>query len=142
MGCRASDHGLDYIMYRPAPLRRPTPPTRRRSTARPFRWRRPKATDHPAFVCLAKAYHRLGVVMQLHYNAMRNPNSRMFAAMGADTGFDCMNSLNYIPALYAFLDALERTGELPRTILYSLNPTEDAVLDTMLGAFQGSEGAR
>lgn len=139
MGCRASDHGLDYIMYRPCSSQEANAAYQKALNGETLSVEEAEGYQTILLLCLAKAYHRLGVVMQLHYNAMRNPNSRMFAAMGADTGFDCMNSLNCIPALYAFLDALEKTGELPRTILYSLNPTEDAVLDTMLGAFQGSE---
>ncbi|WP_304805829.1 glucuronate isomerase [uncultured Muribaculum sp.] len=75
--------------------------------------------------------------MQIHYNCMRNPNSAMFARLGPDSGFDCMNNVNCAGSLYALLDALYAQDALPRTILYSLNPGENELLDTMIGAFQG-----
>ena len=34
-------------------------------------------------------------------------------------------------------DELEKTGRLPRMILYSLNPGDNAFLDTLIGSFQG-----
>lgn len=77
--------------------------------------------------------------MQLHYNCLRNPNSAMFQKLGADTGFDCIGPDNGSLALAHLLDTLYRDRTLPRTILYSLDGTDNAFLDTLLGAFQGSE---
>lgn len=74
--------------------------------------------------------------MQIHYNCMRNPNSAMLAKLGPDTGFDCINNVNCTGTLYSLLDTLYSTHTLPRTVLYSLNPGENELLDTMLGAFQ------
>ncbi|MNC50260.1 Uronate isomerase [compost metagenome] len=39
--------------------------------------------------------------------------------------------------MYKLLDGLERTGELPRTILYNLNAVQNDVLAAMAGSFQG-----
>ena len=86
----------------------------------------------------ARHYHDMEWAMQIHYNCMRNPNSVMFARLGPDSGFDCMNNVNCAGSLYALLDELYRDDALPRTILYSLNPGENELLDTMIGAFQGS----
>ena len=63
----------------------------------------------------------------------------MFETLGPDTGFDCIAVTDSCAALYRFMDALEKEGNLPKTILYSLNPADDQWLDTLLGAFQSSE---
>ena len=79
---------------------------------------------------------RRGWAMQLHLAAIRNLNSRMFACLGPDTGYDAATDGIIAPKLAAFLDALERDGLLPKTILYSLNPNDMEVLATVMGCFQ------
>ncbi len=84
---------------------------------------------------LGGEYFRRGWVMQLHIGALRNTRARMFAQLGADSGFDSI-AAPLDPALLAgFLDRLDRQGSLPRTILYSLNPTDNEVLSSMAGSF-------
>ncbi len=75
--------------------------------------------------------------MQLHFGAVRNTNSRRFAQLGADTGFDCMGNPLDASALARFLDALDKTGELPKMVLYSLNNSDNEMIDTVIGCFQG-----
>ena len=77
--------------------------------------------------------------MQLHFSCFRNPNSKQFAALGADCGYDCIAVTDSSAALHKVMDALEKTGQLPKTIVYSLNPADDQWLDTLLGAYQGTE---
>ena len=74
--------------------------------------------------------------MQIHYGALRNASSRGFDALGPDTGFDCIRGADCSAALAAFLDDLDREGRLPRTILYSLNPNDNGMLDALAGCFQ------
>ena len=87
---------------------------------------------------VAGEYKRLGWAMQLHYGCRRDNNPTMFAKMGPDTGFDCVD--NYAPSAQtaAFLGNLEGKGALPRTILYSLNTNDNAAIDSILGCFQNS----
>lgn len=75
--------------------------------------------------------------MQLHLGALRNNNSRMFKLLGPDTGFDSISDLPIARPLSRFLDMLDSRNELPRTILYSLNPNDNETLATMIGNFQG-----
>lgn len=138
-GCRAADHGLDYVMYRPAPQE-----AVELAFAKVMRGETPTKEEaeiyqtHLLLHC-AREYARLGWVMQIHFSCMRNPNSRRFAELGPDTGFDCMAVTDSCAALYRLMDALESEGRLPKTVLYSLNPADDQWLDTLLGAFQSSE---
>ena len=87
----------------------------------------------------AREYHKYDWAMQLHFSCVRNPNTKMLEALGPDTGFDSMAVTDSCAATYRLLDALERENRLPKTILYSLNPADNAWLDTLLGAFQGPE---
>ena len=80
-----------------------------------------------------------GIVMQLHYGAQRNTNTVMFDKLGADTGFDCISVKNCGEALTGFLNALNVKSKLPKTVIYSLNPNDNELIDTVLGCFQGTE---
>lgn len=139
MGCRAADHGLDYVMFRQAPECDIDAAFRKALSGKALTKAEIESYQTYLLLHCGREYHRLGWVMQLHFSCMRNPNSRAMAALGPDTGFDCMASTDSCAALYALMDAWEQTGQLPKTILYSLNPADDQWIDTLLGAFQGSE---
>lgn len=74
--------------------------------------------------------------MQIHFGAMRSPNTVMRQRLGPDTGYDAINGTNCIASLSAMLDSLNLENALPRTILYSLNPSDNAALDVLAGSFQ------
>ena len=80
--------------------------------------------------------------MQLHYGCKRDNNALMFEKLGPDTGYDCIN--NYAPSaqMADFLNALSATGEVPKTIIYSLNPNDNAAIGTILGCFQSAPAGR
>lgn len=82
-----------------------------------------------------------GWTQQFHIGALRNNNSRAFRQLGADTGFDSIADFAYAEPLSALLDALNRRGQLAKTILYNLNPKDTEMIVTMLGNFQ-QEGTR
>ena len=75
--------------------------------------------------------------MQLHIGALRNNNTRMFNKLGADTGFDSIADYSIAEGLSKLLNGMEMTDNLPKTILYTLNPKDNYVIGTMLGNFQG-----
>ena len=92
-----------------------------------------------AFMLFAgREYHKRDWAMQLHYGCKRDNNTQMFGKLGPDTGYDCIN--NYAPSMQMadFLNALAVTDELPRTILYSLNPNDNPSIGSLLGCFQDS----
>ena len=91
------------------------------------------------FIELGKEYKKYDLGMQLHMGAQRNNNTRMFEKLGADIGMDSIGDNNYAYVLSRLLDELEKTNELPKTILYCLNPKDNAVLGTMIGNFQSGE---
>ena len=138
-GCRAADHGLDYVMFRPASDSAATAALQKARAGASLTLEEIEGYQTVLLLHCAREYRRRGWVMQLHFSCVRNPNTRMFERLGPDTGFDCMAVTDSCAATYRLLDALEREDSLPRTILYSLNPADNAWLDTLLGAFQSAE---
>jgi len=77
-----------------------------------------------------------GWTKQLHLGALRNNNRRLLSQLGPDTGFDSIGDFPQSRALSRYLDALDSTGELPRTVIYNLNPADNYVFASMAGNFQ------
>ncbi|MCH4887012.1 glucuronate isomerase [Acidaminobacter sp. JC074] len=86
---------------------------------------------------LASHYHKRNWVMQLHIGAQRNNNKRLFETMGPDTGFDSICDQNFSIKLAELMSDLDIKAELPKTILYTLDPSYNYVIGTMIGNFQG-----
>ena len=80
--------------------------------------------------------HARGWVQQFHVGALRNNNSRLLQKLGPDTGFDSMGDFEQARPLSRFLDRLDRTDQLAKTILYNINPSDNELLATMIGNFQ------
>ncbi len=140
-GCKASDHGLDYAVYSLADEK-----TLNKILSRALKGGTVSQAEADAYkthilLHLGKEYSKRDVVMQIHYGAIRNTNTKKFELLGPDTGFDCISTRACGDELVAFLNALETKNCLPKTVLYSLNPQDNAMLDTFLGAFQGTEVA-
>ena len=138
-GCKSSDHGLDYMMYRTF-----TPDEIEAVFQKGLKNDVLSVEEIEKFktamlLFCAEQYYRLGWVMQIHYNCLRNPNKAMLKALGQDTGFDCIGPNNGSYALAKFLDDMNGKGKLPRTILYSLDAGDNAFIDTLTGAFQSPE---
>jgi glucuronate isomerase len=77
-----------------------------------------------------------GWTKQLHLGAIRNTNSRQRRLIGPDTGYDSIGDRAQAAALAAYLDRLDATNELPKIVLYNLNPADNYVFATMAGNFQ------
>lgn len=86
---------------------------------------------------LAKAYHARGIAMQLHFAAIRDNNKNMFAKLGPDTGFDAVYDRELAEGVSIFFSKLTETDEVPKSILYSLNPKDYYSLLTLMGCYQG-----
>lgn len=82
-----------------------------------------------------------GWAMQLHLGALRNVRGRLFASYGPDGGGDGISDLPIIAPLAGLLDDLDRRGNLPRSILYSLDPAKNDALVALAGCFAGAMGS-
>ena len=79
---------------------------------------------------------KAGWTMQIHFGAIRNNNSRMYSSIGPDSGFDSIADGEVAKPLSKFLDSLDKTNELPKTIIYALNPRDNYLIGTIIGNFQ------
>lgn len=138
-GCSVSDHGLDFIPYVRFTEEQLADIFNSGRQGYPLTTAEIEGYKTEMMLFFAEEYQRRGWVMQLHYGCRRDNNQKMFDKLGPDTGFDCIS--NYTPAdkLASFLDAANGSSGLPKTILYSLNPEDNAVIGTLIGCFQGSE---
>ena len=114
------------------------PLTRRRCGAKKLTVEEIEGYQTTILLCLGKAYHRLGIAMQLHYSCLRNNNLRIFKVMGPDTGVDAIAQNTCGGNIALFLSALDIEGKCPKTIIYSLNPADNAQIGTLIGCFQDS----
>ena len=138
-GCRATDHGLDYVVYSPT-----SDDEVERIFSSVIKGETISQEDADKYktailLHLGKEYAKRGIVMQLHYGVQRNTNTKAFEELGPDTGFDCISVKDCGLAITGFLNALQKDNNLPKTILYSLNPSDNALLGTIIGCFQGSD---
>ena len=138
MGCNVSDHGMAFVMYYPASddeveeifLKKLNKMILTQEEEYKFK------TAFMLFV--GREYHRLDWAMQLHYGVKRDNNTAQFKKIGPDTGYDCSDNNTPSAQLVDFLNALAVTDELPRTVIYSLNPIDNQVIGTIIGCFQDS----
>ncbi|WP_010238190.1 glucuronate isomerase [Clostridium arbusti] len=138
VGCRVSDHALDYVPYLEATIEEVSEIFSKALQGSQITFEEETKYRTYTMKFLGEHYSKLGWVMELHINAFRDNNSRMFDKMGPDTGFDSVNDNNITYPLSRLLDSLEKTDSLPKTILYSLNSNDNYKLSTLMGCFQGS----
>ncbi len=137
-GCKVSDHALEYVMYAPATDEEIEAIFAKRINGEQITKEEELKYKTACMIFFGKEYHSLGWVMQLHYGCKRDNNVLRYNELGPDTGYDCIN--NYAPSsqMADLLNALNVTDELPKTIIYSLNPNDNEAIGTILGCFQDS----
>ena len=137
-GCTISDHGTEYIWYG-----EDTGITADEVLAKKLASPDSKLTDteltaYKSCIMLffAREYAKRGWTMQLHFGCKRNVNSVMLESAGINCGCDTITgSFDFVTPLTGFMDRLNSEGLLPRMIIYSLNPVDNTVIDTLCGCF-------
>ena len=137
VGCKVSDHGMDYVPYHEATKEQAADIYARKLRGETISLVEEKQYKTYTFLHMAKRYAKYDWAMQLHMNPTRNNNTRMFKKLGPDHGFDAINDAPVAGPLQGLLDALEQEELLPKTIVYSLNANDNEVLAALIGAFQG-----
>lgn len=136
--CRVSDHALDYIMYEPTSEKTINEIFKKRLQDIPLTKLEIKQFKTAFLISMGKIYHELDWVMQLHYGCKRDNNTPAYRKLGPDTGYDCINNNAPSNQMSELLNALHTMDSLPKTIIYSLNPSDNAVIDSIIGCFQDS----
>ena len=137
VGCRVSDHALDYVPYAEADESEAAAICAKALQGEKVTLEEEQKYKTVLLVFLGKLYTERDWAMQYHINASRNNNRRMFEKLGPDTGFDSINDSPVAHPLRSLLSAMAEKDALPKTILYSLNPQDYPLLVTIGGSFQG-----
>ena len=136
LGCKATDHGLEQIYAEDY-------------TDSEIRIIFGKAIDNQDLTSLeilkfksamlvwfGHQNHAHGLIQQFHLGALRNNNQRLLSQLGPDTGFDSIGDFSQARSLSKYLNKLDSTNQLTKTILYNLNPSDNAIFAAMIGNFQ------
>jgi glucuronate isomerase len=135
-GCRASDHGLEQIDAEACSDAEATRAFARLRSGKALGAGETRRFRSALLHRLAVLDHARDWVQQFHLGALRNNNSRLRRSLGADSGLDSIGDFPQARSLAAFLDGLDGSDQLAKTILYNLNPADNAVFATMIGNFQ------
>ena len=138
-GCKASDHGLDYVPFQNYTVEQADAVYQKALKGETLTIEEIEGFQTVILLTLGKAYAELDIAMQLHYSCLRNNNQRIFKLQGGDTGVDAIAQNTCGGNISQLLSALDEAGKCPKTILYSLNPADNAQLGTLIGCFQGPE---
>ena len=139
LGCFVSDHGIDYVPYEPADEKTVDQVFQKALSGAILQEKEVRIYKTAFLLAMGREYAKRGMAMQLHFGTKRNNNTAMFEKLGPDTGYDSIGAAVPYAELANFLNDLEKTGELPKTIVYSLHPGDNAEIETILGCYQGGE---
>ena len=135
VGCKVSDHGLEQLYaedYTDAEIKNCFDKIR---TGKELDYTENIKFKSAMLIEFAKWDNEKGWVQQYHLGALRNNNVRMLKQLGTDTGWDSIGDFSQGKALAKFLNKLDSTDQLGKTILYNLNPADNELMATMIGNF-------
>jgi glucuronate isomerase len=134
-GCRLADHGVEKIYYAEATKADLKSAFSTIRNGRNLSQKQDHALTYYIMFELGKMYDTRDWVQQYHLGALRNTNDRMMQKLGPDTGFDSIGDFSQSQTLAKFLNELDSTDQLAKTILYNLNPSDNEVMASMIGNF-------
>ena len=134
-GCKASDHGIGTVEYAPASEETVNAILKSALAGTMLSQGDVHRFQYALMLFLGQEYARRSWVMEIHFGAERNVNTVMKNRLGPDTGYDVISPKPSMNGLSALLDALHSEGSLPNTLLFSLNPNDNATINTLAGSF-------
>ena len=135
-GANASDNGLDVFAYADSTREEAEAIFLKARTGATLTEEEVEKYKTQVFLFLGKEYHKRNWVMQLHIGALRNNNTRQLNELGPDTGYDSINNSIDTSKLTKFLNVLDTKNQLPKTIIYNLNPADNHKVVTLMQCFQ------
>jgi len=134
-GCRLSDHGLENLYHFSKGAFNIEQIFQKIQSQKPLEAIEANYFKFEVLSYLSTCYHKRGWVQQFHLGAIRNNNERLLQKLGPDTGFDSIGDYSQAKHLSGFLNSLDKTDQLPKTIIYNLNPSDNEVFASMVGNF-------
>lgn len=138
-GCVLSDHGLTHVSFLPCDGAQADAILKKRLSGGRVTKQEAAMFQSHMLVWLGREYARRNWAMQLHFGVLRDVNPTLMRTLGVDAGGDCIGSASDIEGLTLLMRTLEEEGSLPRMILYSINPADNAALSVLAGCFQSGE---
>ena len=135
--CRLSDHGIDQMLFIETTKAEVQDILRKRLEGNKLTKEEIAKYKGYLMTFFGREYHRLNWVQQYHIGAIRDINKRQFNELGKDSGYDAIQDNLVAEALAKTLNSLDSTNQLPKTIIYTLNPRDFEVAITIMQAFQG-----
>ncbi len=136
-GCVASDHGFEDMPFLPVGKAMAAAAFGKALAGGTLNCEETEGYMTELMLWLGREYAKRGWAMELHVNAMRNCNTEAVAKVGEGAGYDSVCDHPMAINISYFMNELEKTGELPKTILFSLNESDNMVFASMIGNFQG-----
>ncbi|MFM7183872.1 MAG: glucuronate isomerase [Planctomycetota bacterium] len=136
VGCRASDHGLEALSAEQGTTAEAAAIWQRALAGTPATAAEAERFATHVVLHVARLNHARGWVTQLHLGPFRDPNPLLARRLGGDAGCDTIGDRRQGPGLIAFLGRLADEGTLGRTILYNINPADNALFAALPGSFQ------
>jgi glucuronate isomerase len=135
MGCRISDHGLESFYSDPVDYQEIERIFAKIRNGRALNTKEVSRFKSAMLIELAVMDHDAGWAQQFHVGAIRNNNTRQLHELGPDTGFDSIGDFTMARSMSKFLDRLDQQNQLAKTIVYNLNPADNALIATMVANF-------
>ncbi|MCF0104511.1 MAG: glucuronate isomerase [Eggerthellaceae bacterium] len=139
LGCRASDHAFINVPFKLCSEKDCNAILKRALVGEEISASEREIYQTYVMLRLGKEYAARDIAMQIHYSCARNVNSKKHEELRADVGFDVISPNDCGLNIHKLLNELDSEVALPKTILYSLNPIDNELIDSILGAFQTSE---
>lgn len=136
-GCKISDHALPEYIYEECEAEEAALIFKKALKGKKIDDIQTQRYKTFLMLYLGKLYKKYNIAMQLHYSSLRDNNSPMFKKLGPDTGYDSINSSKEPYRLAKFLDKLQSSDNLPKTIIYSLDPNDNRLLNSIINCYQG-----
>ncbi|MEA4823398.1 MAG: glucuronate isomerase [Clostridiaceae bacterium] len=135
VGCRISDHALDTVEFCEPCDGAADAAMKKALAGEPITDAERTVYRATLLGFLGGEYAKRNMTMQIHIAAMRDVNTRMYRSLGPDTGYDAIEDATIARPLAKLLDAMDKTGGLPKIVLYSLNPCHNEVLIALATCF-------
>ncbi|HFQ5217827.1 TPA: glucuronate isomerase [Vibrio vulnificus] len=141
MGCRLSDMGIKVVPYVRSTIEDADFVFKKVLNGAEINQNEIDVFKTQLFQYIGRKNHELNWTMQLHIGVLQDPNSRRFEELGPATGFSSMDDQAFAANLANLLSDLDYSRQLSQTIIYCLNPRDNAMIATLIGAFQDSDAS-
>lgn len=135
-GCKVADHGLSKVPWRMISEQDTAQIFNKLRAGETLTTEEAEGFNTSLLLELCRMNAEKGWAQQFHFGPMRNVNTRRFAQLGPDAGFDTISDWQAAEPLARILDTLDSEGKLAKSILYNINPSDNTWLAAMIGNFQ------